>query len=635
MKTIKIIVISLLGLVVVVFIGALIFIKTLDVNKYLPQITQQISHAINRPVTIDHLDLGLSLTRGLSLGLKDLTIKDDVNFSSKDFLSIKEASLGLDLMPLLLQRQVHITKVVISYPHIAIIRSSEGKINAQTMVPEQPVVASSGASSPANPPAESQANSVTLPEVSIKSILIEHGDVSFEDKNAQMPLHVGINDIDAQINNFSLTEAFDFVVHVNAWGKSQKNIDVTGNCALDLSNNAAHITHLKITSDLSQWDWAQVKTITPMLANLPVWPQEIKGKFLTEIPELKASAKGLDKLSLNATLSDGYVKLKELLNPIKDINIQVDSDLTNANLKSLKAIAGAGEINAQGHVQGLLAPAPTYDFQFEVKGVNIDELLDESAWPAVLKGAATGQLSGSGESFQPDAMMKALKADGSFSLANAKIEKLNILQTILGKLSMIPGLADQVEAALSSTIKDKLNSDTTILDKAEARIKVADKVIAIESADIESKVFSINAQGTVGLDMITAIDLKFYLASDLSAALIKSAKPLSGLLDDQQRLYIPGKITGKVPSVGYQPDMSYISKKAITAEGADQLNKQLNKVFKKNPEVGNLLNGLLGGQKQDNSTTNSETQSNTEQQQNQQGDSTKKLINNVFDKFLR
>lgn len=637
MKIIKIVAVSIIGLIVVVFIGAFIFIKTIDVNKYIPQITQQISKAINRPVTINHLGLDLSLTKGLSLSLQGLAIKDDPNFSSTDFLDVKEASLGLDIMPLILQREIHITNIVITSPQISVVRSSDGKINAQTMTPE-PAASTSTPSAPAPSSAASSSNPVAaLPALLVKSIVVENAQVSFEDKNTQMPLHVVLSEIDAKIDDFSLTKSFNFAVHANVWGKNQKNVQVTGACTLDLAQNGAHVSNLKITSDLSQWDWAKVKTVTTILQNVPVWPQEVKGQVNIDVPQLDASAKGLGKLSMHASLSDGYVQLKELLNPIKNINIQMDSDLNDLNLKSLKANAGSGEINAEAHVRGLLT-TQAFDAQLETKGINIDELLDESSWPAVLKGALNSQFSISGQTFAPETMMSSLKGDGSFAMTNAKIEKLNILQTVLGKLNFIPGLSNQIEAAMDSTLKDKLNTDTTILDKAEGKIKIQDKVVSIENGDIESKLFMINAQGKVGFDMTTDIAVAMYLASDVSAALIKSARPLQGLLDDQQRLYIPGKVSGKIPSVGYMPDINYISKKALTAEGSEQINKQLDKVFKKNPEVGNLINSFLGGgQKEDTTTTNSETnqtnQTNQTQDQNS-ADQAKKAVNNLLNKFL-
>jgi hypothetical protein len=636
MKVLKIVFVSILGLFVVIFLGLFIFLKTFDVNKYLPQITQQIGQSINRTVSINHVDLGLSLAKGLTLNLKDLVIKDDEKFSKNDFLTVKSVYLGLDIMPLVLQRQVHVTSVVVSFPSISIVRSAEGQINAQTMVPSDSTskpLQTQTAEAPKVEVKQAAPAASSLPDVSIKSILIENGVVLFEDKNPQMPIKINIDNIEVKVNDFSLTKSFPFTAHLDVLAKGQKNIDIAGRCVLDLSKNAVSVTDLNIKSDLSQLDLSKVKSVTTILQSLPVWPQEVKGNLLIEIPQLNASSTGLDKLSLKMTLDQGYVKLKELLNPIKDININVSSDLKDLILNSFQASAGGGQIAGKANIHDLLT-AQTYDFQLETKGINIDELLDESSWPAILKAGFICQLSGSGTSFAPEPMMKNLKADGSFSLTNAKIEKLNILEVILSKLNVIPGLGNVIESALSSSLKDKLNSDTTVLDKAEGKIKVQDKVISLENADIESKLFTINAQGQVGFDLVTDLSVKTYLASDISADLTKSARPLKGLLDDRGRLYIPGKVTGKAPSVGYSPEIDYISKKVLTEEGTEQINKQLDKVLQKNPQIRGILNSVLGGgQQADQTTTNSEAQPTDTQDQNQ-GDSTKKFLNNALKNIL-
>jgi len=594
MKVLKIILFSFAALIVLVVLVAMIFIKTFDVNKYLPQITQQAGLTINRKVTIGHANLDLSI-KGFALQLNGITISDDPQFSHENFLTLDSAYVGLDVKELLLKRSVNITQITVTNPKISIIRLPNGQLNVQTMTPaakpQAPTVAQAASTASSAP--QAQANpAAALPAIFVKSILVSHMQISYEDKNTQMPLAVTIPDGYITIDNFSLNSPFIFVVGLNAWADAKDNIIISGHCSLDLASTAVKVSNLQIKSDLSQLDLQKIKSITPMLQNIPTWPEKLAGDLSIVVPELNASAKGLQGLSLQISLSNGSVKLKELLSPVDHISLQAESDLANFTLKQMELHVGAGEIDAQANVHGITT-SPAYDFRITSKSVKVEELVDQSKAPAELHGEINADFSGTGTSFDPQAMLANLKGDGNFSLNNGTIEKLNILKTILGKLDVIPGLGailqNALETSLPANIEAELNTDTTQLTRAEGKIHVENKVINLQNADLESKLFTITAQGTVDFDLNTKIDVKTYLAQDLSAAMTQKAKPLQTLLDDQNRVYLPGTVSGKAPSIGYHLQTDYVTKKVAVFEGSQQLQK----VFSKNPEVANLLNSLL------------------------------------------
>ena len=220
---------------------------------------------------------------------------------------------------------------------------------------------------------------------------------------------------------------------------------------------------------------------------------------------------------------------------------------------------------------------------------------------------------------------------GKLSLSNAEIDKLNILKTVLGKLDVIPGLGSLLQGALENSlpanIKSELDTDTTVLDKAQGTIKVEHKTIHLQDAQLESKLFSIQAKGTVDFSLAMNMDVNTYVASDISTALCGVARPLQGLLDDQKRLYIPGTLTGQAASPRYMPQINDITKKVAIAEGGAQLQK----VFKKNPAVAGVLNAVLGGHQ----TQGTENPDNSASDQSGQGGSANKVISGLLNSFLK
>ncbi len=621
MKILKIVVFSILGLILVGALGLYIFIKTFDVNKYLPTITQQISQVAKRKVQISHADLDLNLFKGLSLKLKDVSLGE----ASQDLrLAVGLVKLHLELLPLL-HKEIRVVDVIVVSPKISVIQNSSIQNKNETISsvasPQEGVTQAPAVSEPV------QKDKIDLPVVKVKLISVEHASLSFEDQNPKMPIKVIIEDIQARINNFSLSDAFDFVIDINLWSKKETNIHMTGGCNLDLNRLGADVTSFQIKTDLSQWDWNKLKTVTPAFKNIPMWPQEIKGNIVVNAPTVNVSSKGLEGLSIDITLNEGYLKFKELLNAVDHINIQANADLNNLLVKNFHAQVGTGEIDLKAQVKSLLA-VPKYDFQLQTKALKIQDLLDETAWPAQLLGLIAVDFTGTGEGFEPELMMNNLKGNGRIALTGAKIEKFNLFKTILDKLSFIPGLSNQIESNLSEKVKAKLSSETTVLDKVQSNINVLNKVVSINDAQVESQLFSVAAKGTVDFNLVTSIAVDAYLAPDVSEDLVKSVRQLQGMLDGQNRLYIPGKVSGKVPAIQYRPHVDYITRKVAVAEGVNQLEK----VLDKNPEVKNILNAVLGGGKESQSEM---PQSNTSDPQTTQEESSKKLINNVLNNILR
>ena len=596
MKVLKVIFLSILSLIVLTVLGGIVFIKVFDINKYLPPITQQAGLTINRKVNIGHANLDLGLN-GLSLELKGITISDDSQFSPNDFLTLDSVHVGLDLKTLLLKHQINVTAITISNPKISVVKLANGQINVQTMVP----AGKAADASPATPnvPSTPQAQAspaMALPALTVDSILVSHLQISYEDKNAAMPMQINIPDGEIKIDHFSLNAPFDFTINLNALSQGKNNIIITGQCSLDLATTTIKVIKLEMKSDLNQLDLQKVKGITSMLQNLPL-PEKIQGDLSVDVPEINISSKGIQDLS-----------------PTMQIHL------------------GAGEIHATANLHGI-SSTPTYDFKIQSNSVKVEDLMDQSKFPAQLNGELDADFSGTGASFDPQAMLGNLKVEGNLSIKHGKIEKLNILKTILDNLNTIPVIGSVLQNTLNTSlpenIKSQLDTDTTELTKAEAKIKVENKTINVEDAQLESTLFAIAAQGNIDFDLKINMDVKTYLSAELSTALTQRAKPLQSLYDEQNRIYLPGTVSGQAPnSIGYHPQVDYITKKVTVFEGSQQLQK----VLGKNPAVANILNTVLGAS--NSQSQNSDQSTNTDSQTTQENPS-KKIISGVLNTLFK
>ena len=115
------------GLLVLVALALLLFV---DANAYKPRLEAAASGALGMDVSVGGR-LGIGFSPGLHLTLQDVNIRN----RGTNLASAKQASLGIDLLPLL-QKKIRIGKIALKHPRISIERDRDGKFNF-----EQPVVA--------------------------------------------------------------------------------------------------------------------------------------------------------------------------------------------------------------------------------------------------------------------------------------------------------------------------------------------------------------------------------------------------------------------------------------------------------------------------------------------------------------
>src|SRR5208283_5619093 len=100
--------------------GLFIFLETFDTDSYLPQITRQASKILERVVTIGHAALGISWD-GIILDAGPVVIADDVQFTSQPFIRVDRVHVGLDIVSLIVHREIRMTDLLLQSPEIHII----------------------------------------------------------------------------------------------------------------------------------------------------------------------------------------------------------------------------------------------------------------------------------------------------------------------------------------------------------------------------------------------------------------------------------------------------------------------------------------------------------------------------------
>ena len=120
MKRILKIVAIILGVLIVIAIALPFFI---DANLFRPRIESELTSALGRQVKVGNLSL--SILKG-GVTADDISIADDPAFNKAPFVKAKSLNVGVELIPLIFSKTLHVTDLTLDGPEIALVRSENG-----------------------------------------------------------------------------------------------------------------------------------------------------------------------------------------------------------------------------------------------------------------------------------------------------------------------------------------------------------------------------------------------------------------------------------------------------------------------------------------------------------------------------
>jgi AsmA protein len=199
---------AVVGGIILLLLIAIPFL--LNADNYRPRIQTALSDATGRQVTLGHLSF--SLFSG-SLTADQLSIADDPAFSQQPFIQAQQIHIGIEVGPLLFDKQIKIRGITIDTPKINLIQNQANVWNYASL---------GNSSKRANKP-ETQSS---MPNLSIGVLEVKDGQVTITDLGAPTPPRV-IQSVQAKISDFSLTTPFTYSLSAAFPGNG--TVSVSGN----------------------------------------------------------------------------------------------------------------------------------------------------------------------------------------------------------------------------------------------------------------------------------------------------------------------------------------------------------------------------------------------------------------------
>ena len=287
-----------------------IFLETFDTDSYLPQITRQASKILGRVVTIGHVALGISWD-GIILDAGPVVIADDGQFTSQPFIRVDRVHVGLDIVSLIVHREIRMTDVLLQSPEIHIIRSQEGLFNIHSIV--GPLIGDKTKPVPgdrleANPRQASVSSNRLNRDSTLffkiggsgHRIRIRDAAVCFIDQSENFPLDIWVSDINVDIDDFSLTKPFRLSIKASTLSQVP-NLSI--GAAVSLNNSNVAISDLTVRTDLAGLDSHEVKGLSPGLAHISL-PTHFTGKIAIDAAHVEMGTSTALTAGARLTLTD-------------------------------------------------------------------------------------------------------------------------------------------------------------------------------------------------------------------------------------------------------------------------------------------------------------------------------------------
>lgn len=581
--------------VVVLFFGIALFIfwQTFDVNKYRSDIAQQISQMISREVKIGNIRLDLSLSKGASVDISRFVIVDSPEFDYGNFLEVDSVSANVDVWKYITKKQIQVTRVELNAPRLNLIRLKDGRLNLP--VPSGPQVGEG-----TSPKSVTDISSLTIGSVQIKK-----GAVSFVDHSVDPPLVVPVSQLDVSVKDF----AFDRPVDLDAaWGlfSVEPNFDLKGAFKIDAGFQKPEIKDIHLNARLASVSLEQLKkgaAFVPFFRKI----ERLGGEMSVIIPSLP--------MDLSATIAEAQLKGLILQTPdlpfaVEEFSGQAILTATVLELKDFILPMASGAVSLQAKVNDYLTES-RISADVKAEGLSVQELVrffPQIVLPQGLgvKGKVKAEMSLTASAANPDpaVILESVVSHGTVSVDGGVLQGFNVMQEVMKKLDKIsqivgPGVQEAVLAKLPDQYKDKLYLNDTEFQKIDLTFDVRDQTFYFKDFILQSEEGTFVGNGNVNMAQNLIFEPQVFVSPGLTNVIVRAVEDLKPLVGQDGRLSIPLiPYSGPVTQVQTPPDVNYL----IKVLGGARIKNEIKNVVGDTLGIpANLLNAVLpkiGSEKQ-------------------------------------
>ncbi|MGH9670465.1 MAG: AsmA family protein [Terriglobales bacterium] len=418
-------VLILAGVVVAVLLLAVIALPFLvDVDRYRPTIQSEMRSALGREVQIGKLGFS-PLSGGISA--EEISIADDPAFSQAPFVRAKSLTVGVDLMPLILSRSLHVRELTIQEAEVTLLRNPAGKWNFSTLGSREKAAPSSAGG-----------------DFSVDKLMIENSRLTVGRTGARGKTHT-YEDVNITVHTLSMTSRMPFRLEAKTPGGGAMKLEGK---AGPVDRTDAARTPLDAEVAVEHMDLASTGFLDPAagIAGILDYNGKIQSDGKTAETEGKATA---GKLKL--VRGGGPARQPVTFDYATSLDLERQSGkLTRGDIHVGKSVAKlTGNYETRGE-------SPVVHMKLRSESLPVNDI--ESLLPAVgvvLPPGSSLQGGVANVGLSIDGPIDRLVVTGPVNVSNTRLAGFN-LGSKLGGLSALAGVrtgADTVIQTLASTVR--------------------------------------------------------------------------------------------------------------------------------------------------------------------------------------
>jgi AsmA protein len=500
--------------ILAVVVGILIVIAIaipflIDANTFRPKIEAELTGALGRQTTVGNLSLSL-LSGGVAAD--NISIADDPAFSKNPFVQAKSLKVGVEMIPLIFSKELHVTELTLTEPQISLVKSADG---------EKWNFSSLGGKSESTPAPKSSSSN---PELSVAKLNVENGRLTLSRAESHEQPHV-YDKVNIELTNFSFASSFPFKVSADLPAGGSLKLDGT---AGPINSADAAQTPLQAKVSIQQMNLASSGFIDPASGISGV--ADFDGTVASDGHQAKTD--GTLKASKLQVVKKGSPagKLVELRYAVVYDLVKQSADLTQGDLSLGKAVAHlTGTYETHGTTTSV-------NMKLNGQGMPVDDL--EAMLPAL------------GVVLPPGSTLKGGTLNTNFTIIGP-VDKLVTTGTIRLENSALAGfnLGSRLSAISALSGKATGGNDTTI-QNFSSDVHIAPEGTKADNINLTVPAFGVlTGAGTVS----PANALDFKMNANLSGSAVGGVTQLAGL--NSKGASIPFFVQGTTADPRFVPDV--------------------------------------------------------------------------------
>jgi AsmA protein len=538
-------VVAIVVAVLIVIILVLPFV--VNVNDFKPRIQAELTNALGRNVTLGNLSL--SLWSG-SLAADNITIADDPSFSNAPFIHAQKLNVGIELIPLIFSKTLHITDITLTDPQVNLLRNRAGKWNFSTLGSASPAKKtgetppSSAGQAPPPPGTQAKKNSPATPSesparnaneagnpkpessieqnLSVAKLSIKDGQISVADAAARTKPHVYKN-VNLTVKNFSYTSQFPLTLSADLPGGGTVNLD--GNAG-PINSTDVSMTPLQAKIDVKKFDLGASGFVDPSSGMSGV--SDFSGTVTSNGTQAQSNGNAtVDRLKLSPKGSPAQRSVA--LKYQTTYEMEKETGHLQADVIVGKAVAKlAGTFDLHGE-------SPVVNLKLNANNMPVDDL--ETLLPAfgvVLPAGSSLQGGTLSADLNANGPIDKIVVEGPVKLANTKLHGFD-LGSKMSAISVLSGVKTGPDTEIQEF---SANVHATLSGTQISNVKL-----------VVPSLGTVTGDGTVSAS--NALDFK--MKANLNGATVKSVSSLAGMSGNGAS--VPFFIQGTASDPKFVPDV--------------------------------------------------------------------------------